>query len=119
MTFDKTVCTMAHEIQDRKLLGQLSAGDAVALDVVYHKKCYTDLYTKYRLSLRAKSSHCQKKEIGTQSVAFAELISFVEEFKYENNTILKLSDFVKMYTNRLRQLGDDMTVNNKAERSFN
>lgn len=55
MTFDFNIRLMAHELQDRKLISKLSAGDVIALDVVYHKHFYTDLYTKYRSSMRAKN----------------------------------------------------------------
>ena len=43
--FDKHVRKMVTELGDTKLLAKMSVGDMTALDAVYHKKCYTALYT--------------------------------------------------------------------------
>ena len=39
---DKTVRLHATKLNDTRLLAKLSAGDVIALEVKYHKSCYTD-----------------------------------------------------------------------------
>ena len=81
---------------DSKLLAKLSAGDVVAIDMKYHLKCLTSLYN------RAKAVENQESLEGKQSnmihsVAFAEIVVYVEEELSDSETpILKLADLVKM-----------------------
>ena len=87
-----------------KLLAKLSAGDVVAIEMKYHLKCLTSLYN------RAKAVESQETLKGQQdnmihSVAFAELVVYVEEELSDKDTpILKLADLVKMYSKRLGHL---------------
>ena len=81
------------------LIGKLSEGDTTALDVVYHKKYYTNLYTKYR-SFKRQEETSSPESIDAKSIAFAELIYFIEDFKDVGSTVFKLSELVKMYSDR-------------------
>lgn len=74
-----------------------------ASDAVYHKRCMTALYTRYR-------SHMRIKNIRPESIALAELISYIEGFDQMEdgiNHIFKLSDLVKLYRERLEHLRSD------------
>ena len=102
---DAKVRKIATELRDTTLIAKLSNGDLTALDAVYHKKRLTALHTRYR-------SFCRKKDtcecaLGAESIAFAELISYIEEvhnMETDSNYIMKLTDLVTLFTNRLQQL---------------
>ena len=77
---------MANTLQDRNLIGKLSEGDTIATEVVYHKKCYTTLYTRYRSFQRNHEAATKYLNISAESIAFAELVAYMEEFSEEVNT---------------------------------
>ena len=99
---------MANALQDGELIGKLSEDDMAAIDVVYHKKCYADLYTRY-CSVKRQAEQPATKALNAEALAFAELISFIEEFEDVCSTIFKLSELVKMYSDRLVELGEGQT----------
>ena len=103
---------MVTELGDTKLLAKMSVGDMTALDAVYHKKCYTALYTLHR-SLTRRNKSKVLTEMKPESVAFAELVSYMEDCQQKDHpigSIFKLSELVKLYyTQRLEQLGADMS----------
>ena len=39
---------MATDLRETRLIAKLLSGDMTALDAVYHKKCFTSLYTRHR-----------------------------------------------------------------------
>ena len=45
---DRNVRKMAEALGDSKILAKLAEGDMCATEAVYHKKCLTDCYNKYR-----------------------------------------------------------------------
>ena len=108
-SFDVNVCEMANALQDSELIGKLSEGDPTAIDVVYHKKCYTDLYTRYR-SVKRQAEQPATEALNAEAIAFAELISFIEEFRDVCSTIFKLSELVKMYSDRLVELAEQHQI---------
>jgi len=98
--FDKHVRKMVTELGDTKLLAKMSAGDMTALDAVYHKKCYTALYTRHRYITR-KNKLKVHSEMKPESVAFEELVSYMENCQQKDHpigSIFKLSELVKLYT---------------------
>ena len=106
---DSKVRMMATELRDSKLLAKLSVSDMTASDAVYHKKYLTSLHTRYRYFVRKKGEDGANENMKPESVALAELISYLEEMKCTDgsHTLLKLSDLMKLYTEHLAQLGGD------------
>ena len=110
--FDKRVRAMVTELRDTKLLAKMSCGDLIALDAVYHKDCFTALYTRHR-SLSRKTDAELHHDIKSESVALAELMSYMEDRQQSDHpigNIFKLSDLVKLYTQRIEQLGVDVLI---------
>ena len=48
LPFDFNIRKMATDLRDAELLTKVSGGDVIAIDSVYHKKCYTSLYNRHR-----------------------------------------------------------------------
>ncbi len=104
--FDMQVRKMVTELGDTKLLAKMSCGDMTALDVVHHKKCYTALYTRHR-SLSRKSQSNVNNEMKLESVAFAELVLYMEECQQKTQptgSIFKLSELVSYILSVLNNL---------------
>lgn len=104
---DNRVRECAQKLQDTALLAKLSAGDLVAQEAKYHVKCLIYLYRK-----ASRVANDDESEGGTQSrishgIALAELVSFIEESRSEDNVapVFKMSDLSKMYGNRLEKMG--------------
>ena len=99
---DKNVRQCALELQDTVLLANLSAGDLISQEAVYHKKCLVSLYNK---AVRAKSSTSSKNDDNYEisaSIAFSELCSYIEDLRNSSDlSVLKLADLMKLYTKRL------------------
>ena len=107
---DSNVRLMATELRDTKLLARLSVGDMTASDAVYHKKCMTVLHTRYRSFVRKNEEASSSQNMPPESVALAELISYLEEMKCTDDSYtFKLADLTKLYTERLAQLGGDIS----------
>lgn len=104
--FNANVNHMAHTLQRRDLIGELAGGDTTAKDAIYHLHCYTSLRNSYRSFMRQNESSCNVTEdLKAESIAIAELISYIEEYD-DGCTVFKLPDLVKMYHRRLKELGD-------------
>ena len=102
---DTKVRKMVTELRDTRLIAKVFSGDLTALDAVYHKNCLTSLHTKYRSFCRQKDTF--DSVLGAESIAFAELISYIEEvhkMEKDSNYIMKLTALVTLFTNRLQQL---------------
>ena len=90
----------------RHLLAKLSAGDLILQEAVYHSSCLVSLYNK-AIRNRTESSG-DKTDKMFQSIALAELLSYIEETRNESTSsisVSKLADLAKLYTSRLKQLG--------------
>ena len=100
----------ALQLEDRKLLAKLSAGDIIALEAKYHRNCLTTLYNKAR-----QATEKQEKEENyshLHGIAFAELVAYMEDMRDEESvSVFKLTDMVSLYKKRLQQLG--VTVGNR------
>ena len=86
--------------------------DMHALDAQYHRKCLVALYN----CMRQYSSHNNINQshncaLSEQAVALAELASYIEESAQNDSmrSVFKLSDFAKLYTECLNQLGFSTT----------
>ncbi len=104
---DANVRKMATELNDTLLLEKLSSGDMIAMDAVYHKHCLTALFTRHRSSTQEKVSSVADDKLTCEAIAFAELISYIEEMRRTDESIVKLSNVVHLYKSRLEQLGGD------------
>ena len=102
-------------LNDGKLLAKLSSGDIVAQGFKYHPACLSALYNRERAELRAKEqSTCEgilpKRE--AYAIAFSELVTFITESKTATSADdgavrFKMAELVKLYGQRLEQLGVD------------
>ena len=101
---DMNVRKAAMKLQDKSLLAKLSAGDLIAQDALYHLNCLNSAYNRAR---ETKSSEDSERDRMNHGLAFAELVSDIEETCMETSItpIFKLSDLVSLYTTRLEQLG--------------
>ena len=85
---------MENSVNDIRLMATLSGPDAIAQELNYHTKCYIDLSYRLRSAIN--------------NVAFSELISYMFECKQAAGDDLAtfcLADLVKLYTDRILQLG--------------
>ena len=102
-------------LNDGKLLAKLSSGDIVAQGFKYDPACPSALYNRERAELRAKEqSTCEgilpKRE--AYAIAFSELVTFITESKTATSADdgavrFKMAELVKLYGQRLQQLGVD------------
>ena len=109
---DKHVRNCAVALGDSNLLAKLSAGDMVALDAKYHKKCLVGLYNHAR-KVNCDRAKSDETEI-VSGIAFAELVMFVEETYQLDQTsapVFRLNYLAQLYMSRLEQLRiSDATV---------
>ncbi len=59
-----------------------------------HKQCLTALFTRHRSSARGKKASAADDKLACDSIAFAELVSYIEELSYPmwyNSTSLVLN----------------------------
>ena len=107
---DMKVRRFALQLEDKKLLAKLSAGDMIALETKYCRNCLTTLYNKAR-----QATEKQKKEENCShlhSIAFAQLVAYMEDMRDEESvSVFKLTDMVSLYKKRLQQLA--LTVGNR------
>ncbi|CAC5399642.1 unnamed protein product [Mytilus coruscus] len=118
---DNRVRECAQKLQDTALLAKLSAGDLVAQEAKYHAKCLLDLYRK-----ASRVANDDESEGGTQTrirhgIALAELASFIEESRSEDNVapVFNMSDLSKMYGNRLEKMEAEQESRVHSTRSKN
>ncbi len=113
MTFglDSNVRSAAIKLEHKKLLAKLSGGDVVALEMKYHLKCIASLYRRAEAVEKGKAELPEQVNNSNDSLAFAELVCFVEEeLSNPDAPVLKLADIVKLYCARLQQLGIHIKV---------
>ncbi|VDI22412.1 Hypothetical predicted protein [Mytilus galloprovincialis] len=104
---DNRVRECAQKLQDTALLAKLSAGDLVAQEAKYHAKCLIYLYRKASRVANDDESEGVTQSRISHGIALAELVSFIEESRSEDNVapVFKMSDLSKMYGNRLEKMG--------------
>lgn len=72
-------------LEDTTLLAQLSAGDMVARDTKYHKKCLTSLYNRAK-DVAETAKRETSNETVMSSVVLAELVSYIEDINADETT---------------------------------
>ena len=99
----------AHDLQDENLLAKLSAGDFIAQEAKYHAKCLTNLY--YSACAKVSQDQDASDDQICKGIALAEMISYIEEKRQDEDVkVFRLADLVKLCTDRLNQLGVDVTA---------
>ena len=108
---DSRVRECATKLCDTALLAKLATSDMHALDAQYHRKCLISLYNRMRKHCRDDGSFSGDNSMSVEAVALAELVSYMEESALDDDTVpvFKLSDLIKLYTERLRQLGVEVS----------
>ena len=93
------------ELGDRKLMTKLAEGDMHAIDAMYHKNCYSNLRNRF-CSLERKENHKNQPISHYESIAFAELVAYIEEACQITDTIptFQLNTLTKLYETRLAEL---------------
>ena len=104
---DTNVRKMATELNDTHLLVKLASGHMVATDAVYHKQYLTALFTRHRSSAQGGKASAADNKLACDSIAFAELVSYIEELRDTVKSIVELSNVVQLYKSRVEQLGGD------------
>lgn len=105
---DYRVRKCAHDLQDEELLAKLSTRDLIALEAKYHARCLTNLYNKARAIGSQDQNTCYNDQT-CKGIALAELISYIEDSRQEDIKVFRLADLTKLYSERLDQLGIDVT----------
>lgn len=68
----------ATKLQDRRLLTKLAGGYMISLEAHYHLNCVVSLYNRARhIDI---STDQESDELSPQGVAFAEIISYIDDF---------------------------------------
>ena len=80
----------ARILEDNFLIGELSAGDMVILDAMYHAKCLIALYNKANQQLYGRDYNDNEKHL--QGIVLAKLASFTEQTANTVDGVLKLTD---------------------------
>ncbi|CAG2253182.1 unnamed protein product [Mytilus edulis] len=108
---DTRVRECAVKLNDTLLLAKLIAGDLIAHEAKYHSKCLVSLYNRAS-RIRMKNYNVEsKKESQIHGIAFSEQVSYINETRSCDETIIvyKLSDLCKLYTERITCLGADVS----------
>ena len=108
---DSRVRECATILQDSSLLAKLATSDMHAVDAQYHRKCLVALYNHVRKHCNDEINIPGNNSMSVEAVTHAELISYMEELAQNDDTVsvFKLSDLIKLYTERIRQLGVDVS----------
>ena len=100
---DRRERKIATETNDTTILAKLSQGDMIAIEAHYHTKCFISYCNKSRTK---NEEHQRNPNAVLYGVALAEIVAFIEEQRIESEiTVFKLADLIKMYSNRLEELG--------------
>ena len=104
---DNKVRKFATELNDTKLLSKLAAGDMVAIDTTYHKKCIVAFYNRARKHVSGNAGESEKSRL--YAIAFAELVSYVEQAKesQDSRPLFTLAELSKLFSSILEDLGLD------------
>ena len=100
---DSKVRDWATILEDTELLGRLSAGDMVAQDAKYHKKCLSVLHNRVRKG-ESEGPKYKANEREVSGIVFAVL--YMEEARLDEETaqVFKLAYLVELYQSRMQQL---------------
>eukprot|EP00745_Piridium_sociabile_P019364 TRINITY_DN2926_c0_g1_i4.p2 TRINITY_DN2926_c0_g1~~TRINITY_DN2926_c0_g1_i4.p2 ORF type:complete len:268 (+),score=53.47 TRINITY_DN2926_c0_g1_i4:757-1560(+) len=94
---DSTVREWAALLEDTELLGRLSAGDMVAQEAKYHKKCLSVLHNRVRKA-QSEGPKYKDKDREVSGIVFAELVLYIEEARLDEEIapVFKLANLVEL-----------------------
>ena len=108
----KGLCSRLNEyaktLNDGKILSRLSAGDAIAQELKYHKDCLTILYNREKCHLAAlrKQENEDSQRKGINPLVYSELLAYIVETNTNSDgpVVFKLAYLVNLDKQRLEQL---------------
>ena len=104
MSSDNNLKEMAKEAQNWVVYARVNeAFDATAGDLYYHKSCYRKLANEARAAKSKKSRETTTPPLPYDPLVMAELIAFIQY----NESVMKVADLRKLYSQRLEQVGSD------------
>jgi len=99
---DEKVRRCANVLGDSVLLGKLAKGDMIAVEAKYHPCCLLSLYYKagHQGNPSAQDDTVVPYDCDSDSLAFAEVISYMEDAVYSETTpvVFKLSELTHLYS---------------------
>ena len=109
LELDRKVQKMAEVLKDSKLLTKLAEGDVCATEAVYHKKCFTDCFNKYRKTKQSQSGvNISRNDI--EGLALSAVIQWLKDsvascIDDDKIPVYNQKDVVDMYQEQLRNHG--------------
>jgi len=107
LELDRKVRESAMKLKRNDLLAKLSSGDMIAIEAKYHARCLVSLYNDVRkLEIKSKSEE-EKSMSSLHGIAFASLVSYLEEHRDSGETapVFKLADLGRLNSKKLQELG--------------
>ena len=95
MNIDKRLNDCVQTLNDEKLLGKVSGGDAIAQELKYHSTCLVGLYNRERAHRHVEKQFQEGLQQDVYLLAFSELITYIVETE---------SSMVQLYKQLLEQL---------------
>ena len=107
---DARVRKCAIELEDTKLIANLSPGDLVAQEAKYHRHCLVTLYNKSRkLKSNLENTQYRMNHI-IHGIALAEIIEYISQEKLKEVTpVFKLCKLSELYCNKIEYHGASQT----------
>ena len=103
---DSNIRKCVLQLQDEKMLAKLSVGgDVMAHDLQYHLLCLQAYYRKAESVKKAGRQQSESNIDVLKGLAFAEVISYIEECRESNTKAIPLSDICDLYKSLLEKLG--------------
>ena len=99
---DRSVRESTIKLKDADFLAKLAGGEMVAIEAKYHVKCLAALYNRVR-KLQTPLAVEDRNETSLHRIAFASLVSYLEEFRdCENVALFKLVELAKQSQSHLK-----------------
>ncbi len=114
LSADKSIKSMASEMNDTDMLVKLADGDLVAIEAKYHLSCLTKYRNQYRGYVQSCITSCSsasEDQKRGKCMAFANTVSYIENCLKNRTFIFKLSEVHKVYNENLCDLGLESSVN--------
>ena len=103
---------MVTDLQDSELLSRMATGDLIAIDAMYHRKCFIALRNRHRAYIRkcnAKEENFNEKF--NECIAFIELNNYIQRFVESGTLLFKLTDLHGTYISHLQSMGIHKAIN--------
>ena len=87
---------MVTELCDTQLFAKLSSGDMTAINAVYHKQYLIAFYNK-NCTVVMEEGQKEYPDLTSESIAFDELVSYIEENDKKNSTLITFLNYQTLY----------------------